>query len=231
MKKFLLLTFIASIIGILIPSKIYATDITVGATTWYAWWEAEQGGNKMDADPTFMYGPALAVKFNDDFNLTFVYLYGKFDAEEAGGKVKRNDSDLALNYRVHDYFKVFAGVKYMTFSSPDFDHDGIGPGLGLSATYPVTENLFLLATLSGFHLWGKEKYTNNHPSDDYKEYGFNSTLSLAYYIASASTTVSLGGRFQYIKTDFDSNEHTNGDSSMKSKIYGVTLTATYTFSI
>jgi len=238
MKKLLLLTFAVICIGIIIPCKVHAVDISIGATTWYSWWDFDSGSDyDADIDPTFLYGPALSVKFNDDFNLTFVYLYGKYDMkttyEDSGvsvtekGTVKRKDSDTALNYRLNDYFKVFAGLKYMSFLQ-DFNHRGFGPGVGLSATYPVAENLFLLATFSGFYLWGEEG-----SNGDYKEYGFNSTLSLAYYIASASTTVSLGGRFQYVKTDYDEDyaESGNKNSNTKSKIYGVTLTATYSFNI
>ena len=223
------LLIILTTISIIIPAKADAVDITVGATTWYAWWDVKQSGVSMDADPEFLYGPALSVKFNDDFNLTFIYLHGKYDFEiDQGGptpeklKIKRNDSDLALNYRLNDYFKVFAGIKYMNFKQ-EFNHRGIGPGLGLSATYPIADNLFLLGTLSGFYLWGKEEDTHDGDTK-YKEYGFNSTLSLAYYIASASTTISLGGRFQYIKTDWSKDNMTH-------KIYGATLTATYSFSI
>ena len=230
MKKLLLLALIALCIGIIIPQKLYAVDITVGATTWYAWWDIDAGQESLDVDPTFLYGPALSVKFNNDFNLTFIYLYGKYDVTFDKGKdtVKRTDSDIALNYRLNDYFKLFAGMKYMGFEQ-DYKQNAIGPGLGLSATVPVMENFFLLGTLSGFHLWGKGKHGENNGtiSSNYKEYGFNSTLSLAYYIAPASTTVSLGGRYQYFKTNDDSS---NGNN-FTSKIYGATLTATYTFSI
>ena len=241
MKKILLLAFIASIIGIIIPCKVHAVDISIGATTWYSWWKFDGGGDNPDIDPTFLYGPALSVKFNDDFNLTFVYLYGKFESEETNDKsgipvttkekTKRKDSDVALNYRLNDYFKVFAGAKYMGFSAPGFEHSGIGPGVGLSATYPVAENLFLLATFSGFYLWSEEKHNGNNKNEtyDFKEYGINSTLSLAYYIASVSTTVSLGGRFQYFKIKYDESEASNPDGNMK--FYGITLTATYSFNI
>ena len=222
MKKFLLLAFVTICIGIVVPCKAYSADITVGATVWYTQWDMED----VTVDPAFMYGPALAVKFSDDFNLTAVYLYGKFDMG-GGAKISRNDLDLALNYRLNDYFKAFAGLKYMGYSMPFLDHSGIGPGLGLSATLPMAENLFLLATLSGFHLWGQNDfdYAGNVKKTDYTEYGMNSTLSLAYYIEPASTVVSLGGRFQYFQT------HLDGEGITKNKFYGATLTATYTFGI
>ena len=272
MKKFLLLTSIAICISIITPHKLHAVDITVGAATWYTWWDFDQiqtdrdsrpAAWNLDADPAFLYGPALSVKFNDDLNLTFVYLYGKFDAEgisdtgvstlpTVNARIKRSDSDLALNYRLNDYLKLFAGAKYMNFkysisfphNTYDIDisikHTGIGPGLGLNATFPVVDNLFLLGTLSGFYLWGNEKEDyyawERSPRDiaksskykfKFKEYGFNSTLSLAYYITPASTVISLGGRFQYVKTDYKDSSVGNGTH----KFYGLTLTATYSFGI
>ena len=220
------------------PSKVHATDITVGATTWYAWWDMTEEGKTRDIDPEFLYGPALAVKFNEDFNLTFIYLYGKFDYPHTDGtidKIKRTDSDLALNYRLNDYFKLFGGVKYNTYSMPGMDFWAAGPGLGLGYTLPLSENIFLLANLSGFYLWGKQEQEEEDSGIEYdvkydvKQYGINSTLAIAYYIASASTTISLGGRYQYMKMDVDADN--DDDNNSTHKFYGFTLTATYTFSI
>ena len=245
MKKYLLLAFIAVCIGIIIPSKVQATDISIGATTWYAWWS---GGTPEDgdADPTFLYGPVMSVKFNDDFNLTFVYLHGKHDIageSEKNGikypfkvKFKRSDADLALNYRLNDIFKAFGGIKYIDSSITDmFDWYGYGPGFGLSCTLPVAENIFLLATLSGFHLWGTDESNNGKGGKDKsnnKSYGANTTLALAYYIAPASTTISLGGRYQYLKPNYDEKKDDDGGGkSDAANFYGVTLTATYSFSL
>ena len=242
----------------------YAVDITAGATTWYAWgrqyYTQKDNIDNYDADiksdPAFLYGPALSVKFNDDFNLTFVYLYGKFSAVKNDGSkadFKRNDSDLALNYKLNDYFKVFIGAKYlsydiipvkdnfwgaMSFKVKDMDpHTSYGPGLGASATIPIIGNIFGLATISGLYLWGNEKVDitdgfNENPRSlkiGYNEYGINSNISIAYYIAQYSTVISLGSRFQFIMADYDDNEIHLSD--IKFMIYGVTLTATYTFRI
>ena len=230
------------LISTLIPSKAHAVDISVGATTWYTWWDhnaADDADDEgMDVDPAFMYGPALSVKFNNDFNLTFVYLYGKFDAtgrpdQLYKANIKRSDADLALNYRLNDYLKLFGGLKYIGFTSSvtSFDFEAksrdIGPGLGISANFPVAENLFLLANISGMYLWGSSTETGFGVDEDYdcKDAVFNGTLSIAYYIAPASTVISLGGRYQYAKT-----VDGYGDGEV-SKFYGFTLTATYNFSI
>ena len=263
MKKLLLLAFMAIAIGIIIPSKVYAVDISVGATTWYSWWDpvSTSGGSSVEIDPAFLYGPALSVKFNDDFNLTFIFLYGEFDAtmvadgDSSGGSTKvtskRRDSDLALNYRLNNYFKLFGGIKYMGYKySMDIfhsgygwfnfkvDHSGFGPGLGISAAYPILDNLFFLASISGIYLWGdeEEKLPWAKEKTEFKEYGMNSSVSIAYYIAPASTVISLGGRFQYYKTAYGDHSGEDGDPDddpvdEKNKFYGITLTATYNFSI
>ncbi|MCL1865171.1 MAG: hypothetical protein FWF73_05100 [Spirochaetes bacterium] len=268
MKKILFTTFTAICISIIIPCKTYALDITLGATTWYALSEQYYtqvknphgviNNSLAKSDPAFLYGPTLAVRFSNDFNITFVYLYGYFETEKNRGvgnksktKFSRSDSDLALNYRLGDYFKVFAGIKYLsygitpartdnyTFEIPvNVDiHTSYGPGAGLSATVPVIGNLFALGTVSGLYLWGSHgaditDIGGGNPRNvnlKYNEYGVNSTLSLAYYIAPASVVISLGGRFQYLKSDYKKNVIYL--DSIEFTSYGATLTATYTFSI
>ena len=269
-KNSLLKFFVITCISIIIPCNLYGLDMTVGATSWYAWGEqfnAQKVGNnnsssKIKSDPSFLYGPALAARFSNDFNFTFVFLYGNFDAtkDSGGGKkekaeFKRIDSDLALNYKLNDYFKVFIGAKYLAYDIVPADiligtvqynmqkvdpHKSYGGGLGASATIPITENIFGLATLSGLYLQGNdkmlvEKQTGGFTSTyhnlklSYNEYGINTTLALAYYIAPASTVISLGGRFQYIYADYKDNEI--GLNYIGFTVYGVTLSATYTFRI
>jgi len=251
---------------------MYALDITLGATTWYAQSEQYYTQNKdayymqdapIKSEPAFLYGPTLAVRLSNDFSLTFVFLYGTFKTKRDYGTLKsdskywRNDSDLVLNYKLNDYFKVFAGVKYFSYAITPADtdnstfrikkidaHTSYGAGTGLSATVPLVGSLFCLGTVSGLYLLGKDKAvieeldpgTFGTPTgktrsvkNSYNEYGINSTLSLAYYIAPASTVISLGGRFQYLIADYKKNEIYL--DSIKFTIYGVTLTATYTFSI
>lgn len=215
----------------IIPCKGYTFDMTIGATTWYAWYSQEDEEETIKPDPIFFYGPALSVKINDDFNLTFVYLYGRFNYSNAGFdfKMKRIDSDLALNYKLNEYFKVFGGIKYIGYSADVLFFSTkiylFGPGLGLSATYPIVGDLFLLANLSGIYLWGYSEVVGFTGKEklEYNTYGINSSLSLAYYIAPASTVISLGGRYQCLMSNDDSNNRT--------KFYGITLSATYSFSI
>ena len=275
MKKYLLtkIIYIVFMLCVLMSYKAYAIDITVGATTWYAWGNRYEDvqessirkNNNYAFDPSFLYGPVFSVKLNDDFNLTFVYLYSKFNYtfdyyKDEGGtlfiesKIKRSDSDLAVNYKLNAYLKLFLGAKYLAYDiklayvdyegdywNSHSNHTGIGPGLGLNATFPITDNIFLLGTLSGFYLFSTgEKFEDKKIYDDiiipvkmtvgYNEYGFNSNISIAYYIAPASTVISIGARFQYFITDYYDYEPflINKITNM---FYGITLTATYTFSI
>ena len=46
-------------------------------------------------------------------------------------------------------------------------------------------------------------------------------------LTAGATTISLGGRFQYFKPNYDKDD-SDGSAA---KFYGITLTATYTFSI
>ena len=219
MKKYLLLAFLTISIGI-IPYKAYSIDIAAGAATWYMW--SSEGG---DVDPGFLIGPAMSIKMNNDYNLTFVYLYGKFTATDDDGenyKRKRYDSDLALNYRLNNYFKAFGGLKYFGYksSSARTEFDAYGPGFGLSCTYPIIQNLFALGTLSGFVLWSTEDSAASG-KDHYASYGLNSNLSLAYYIAHESIAVSVGWRYQYFRYGLDGAE----------MFHGLTMMATYSFEV
>jgi len=283
------------LVSVLMPIKAFSLDITAGVSTWYAnqyqpytkdiYHKTPANSGRYDSTknkPNLLYGPALSVRFSEDFNLTFVFLYGKFkltevDEHEIGFpghpdyydinySLKRMDSDIVLNYRIIDYFKIFAGVKYLSFStkhnfdsSPfaptmlyelrgmvyELDRSGIGPGLGFSIILPIPlfDNLFLISNISVFYLWVEEKkgYFDSGAGDELfvktkcKDYGMNLTMSFAYYIAPISTTISVGGRGQFVRTKYDSEYgqhlHRQGAGENTSGFYGVTLTATYSFSL
>jgi len=237
MKKITALTFIAAVCCMtILRSDVSAAEISAGATTWYSWWDLKTSGGDGDQemDPSLLYGPALSLKFSDNYNVTFVFLYGKFDMEQGEGKdeITRYDSDLALNYRLGNYFKLFAGGKYMAYEMDEFSHRSIGPGAGISAVLPIGGSFYLLGNISGLYLWGKHKqdsYNGGSEDIDYNEYGMNSSISLAYYITPASVTLSLGGRYQIFKTDFESDDPNNKD--MVHHFYGITAAATYSFKI
>jgi hypothetical protein len=238
--------------------KVYAVDLTAGISTWYAWGKlyADNITKEMHTDgASWLFGPTLSLKLNHYFNITFVYLYGKLDYEEdktnlyPDFKSKRKDADLALNLRLSNYFKLFFGLKSLSFDilrvrhepagavypyKNDGKHSGFGPGIGLSATFPLAENLFLLATLSGCYLSGNENIKEEtYPApDSFKsschDTGFNATASLAYYIAPAATVISLGYRHQEFNTKYN---HDSFSVKMHNSMDGIMFSATYTFAV
>ncbi len=215
MKKFILALILTALFAVSMQS--YAADITVGGTTWYSKWIIDESS---DMDNALLYGPALSFNFSDDFGLNAVFLMGDYDTEY-DSTYRRYDADTSLSYRLNGYFKLFAGIKYMGYRVGSDNLDSYGPACGLSGVLPLIDNFYLLANVSGVYMWSK--FTGI--SENVKTYGYNTSAAIAYYIAPASVTLSLGGRYQYIEYNME-----DYDSKSKHKIYGVTASATYTFS-
>jgi hypothetical protein len=217
----------------LLSSTAYALEMSIGATGWYAWWKMESDDGGSDTtDPEPLYGPVLAINFSPNWSLTSVFLYGKYSFGDSGdgpGDIDRYDSDTAINYSFNRYIKAFGGFKFMGYDWGDGDHMSYGPALGLAFTLPLIDNFYLLLNVSGMSLIGKENTqtdTGEKVEIDYYEIGVNSNISLAYYIAPASTSIILGFRYQYFEINYDKYQ---GDSQLS--FYGATLAAVYSFSI
>lgn len=223
----------------ILNGSLSAADLSVGATSWYtAWNYKDKGTSSVKYDPGFLYGPVLSLSMTDDISMSFVFLYGQFKMTTNPGSPSmmqdRYDSDLTLNYKIGSYFKLFAGVKFLGFTWPeDGSHLAIGSGAGISSVLPLGGNFFLLGYLSGMYLRGEEiGDKSRYYKINANEVGGNASISLAYYIPSASTTISLGGRYQQLNiyyTSQDVSAYAGYDSI--SKFYGVTLTAVYTFNL
>ena len=266
MKKLLLFSFIAVFIGIITPCTLYAVDLTLGPNICYAWLDEKQKPLPFrytyDADPAFLYGPTLSLKFNDDFSLTYIFLTGDFDCKGTQylpggtspntGIISLGEFEFVLNYRINEHFKVFGGAKYIYWTYVGYldsfaeralwvlirslvlglplgveEFDSRGPTSGLQADFQVAENLFLIARLGGFYLWGKDKTTSE--TFTYNEYGFNSNMGFEYHVQFFPLIISLGGRFQYSQTGYYDVERGNRNKR-KQKLYGITLAITDTFS-
>lgn len=235
-KRACITALITAVVSTAFQSSSMAADLSIGATGWYTAWNYKDDNPyaKVKYSPTILYGPALSAAFSQDLSMSFIFLYGEFDMEIDNGNtmwLKRFDSDFALNYRLNGFLKVFAGVKFIGFTWPDDGkHMAFGPGAGVSSVIPVADNLFILGNISALYLRGKEEGGSTNPySEPANEYGYNASLSLAYYITAASTTISLGGRYQQINIDYINDGVYTYDSV--SRFYGVTLTAVYTFSM
>lgn len=224
MKRVFLVATAVVCITTMIPSTARALDIGVGATCWYSWWKFSSEAEDMKFDPGPLYGPVLSLGFSKDWSLTSIFLYGKFNSSTDSGPpdLKRFDSDTALNYNINKWLKVFAGGKVM-----GFDYDGgvnraLGPAVGFGITAPLGKNFFALFNASALYLWGDQEDVS------FIEYGYNGTVSLAYYIQSASTVVTAGFRYQFVTLSYENEDHFN-DSDLY--FYGVIVSVVYSFNI
>lgn len=241
MKRMLFLSIL--LVTILFHSAIpvSALEMSVGATTWYAWWKQVDNNNDMNLDPAFLYGPMFSVRIDDSWSVSGVFLYGDFKSSEPGAdgppdEISRTDSDLAINYNLNRYFKVFLGGKYMGFSWDEGNGNGkhwsAGPGAGIGCTLPLGDFLYLLANFSGTYSYGKHKQTEESYGEytiNLKESTANTNVTLVYYIKSVSTSINLGFRYQYLHINYDNNSENASDESHY--FYGGTLAAVYSFSI
>ncbi len=223
------------VLSLVLPVAANAVDLSVGGSVWYAWWnETLEDRDDPTIDPSFLYGPVFAIGFTSKWSLTAVFLYGAYDMEMSPGNTqsfKRYDSDTALNYSINRYVKLFGGVKAMGYDWPQGSHYGVGPALGVGLTLPLADSLFLLGNFSGMYGFGREEHDEGMGggSSAARETGFNATLSLAYYVESASTTITMGGRYQWFTINYDDN---SGEFSRATiTFYGVTLSAVYSFEI
>jgi len=229
MKK---ITIIVSIIFICFTAiPLFAVDLNLGAATWYSWWEMETDRGTQTIDPTFLVGPVVSLGFSEKWNLSMVFLYGQFEMEEENNtnEINRVDSDISLNYVINNYLKVFGGLKAMGYYFDNGRHQSIGPALGVGLTIPIVGNYYFLGNISGMYNYGEHQDEDNESGNErrsiIREYGFNSTVSLAYYIESASTTVSIGGRYQYFRDDYELEQSEDTDL----RFYGITLSVVYSF--
>ena len=238
MKKSIIRIILTSLVILMFSAlNAGAVDISIGASGWYNDWVMKNdGGTEGDTefDPAIVFGPVLSVRFLEDWTISSIFLWGKYDMYGGGSstaeEITRIDSDSALNFSINRYFKVFAGLKVLRFSWSDGSHNGLGPAAGFGLTIPVGGNFYILGNLSGAYIFGKHDGTDHDTgqptSTDYNEKGFNSNLTLAYYVQAISTTISLGFRYQLFYTDYKDN---TSQTNQYHHIYGVILLAVYSF--
>jgi hypothetical protein len=229
-KKFLLST--AVVLGLLLAAApVQAVGVSAGASTWYAWWSytPDPGG---EFKPGLLYGPVLGVDFAKHWSVTGVFLTGSL--EDPMYKYRRYDSDTVVNYSITRWLKIFGGLKYIRFDynatgtqpsmfgSADSSYRSMGPGGGIGLMLPLSNSLFAIANISGLYCFAK--FREPGARDDARDIGYNITAALAWHIATASTTLTLGGRYQYLDSQYDTVDY---DS--KTKFYGITFSAVYHF--
>ncbi len=230
--------------------------------------------------PAPMYGAALSLAFSKEWSWSSVFVYGnEYRAEvnktytngfrvTGAMRIEKTDLDSTVNYSLSRTVKVFGGVKYQGYSFKDnsttyypgssavYKTDSThvyswstGPGLGVGFTIPVSESVFILLNASGLYMYASLKAPGGN-IQAYDCWGGNAGISLAYYVSSMSTTIALGGRYQFITYAFKDNSsdlsragsHQFGGPNANTQenrfldnksdqFYGITLSAVYSFEI
>lgn len=223
-------------VSLYVPGILWAADITVGASAWYTSWdiELEDDLGTIESEMGLMYGPVFSIAFLDRWSLAGLFLYGKFEDPEMDGvslwsNQDRYDFDLTLNFAINKVFKIFAGGKYIRFifhvpGSEDSSYTMFGPGAGLSATFNIWASLYLTANASYVYMKGEAELVDS--TVDLVTRGVNASMALAWYIAPASTTLYIGGRYQRLLED-----RKEDDNFKYHEMLGFTASATYSFSI
>ncbi len=232
MKKVFLL--FVSLFLFCFANPVFSNDVSVGASSWYSAWDFD--GDSDAFSPGFLFGPVFAFKISDNFSLSTLFLYGNFEGPdnsmEYPSSIDRFDSDIALNYNITGRIKAYCGVKGMGYDYDDGYHYSVGPALGIGATLHLVGNLYLLLNCSGFYSFGEHDEEIEDINRDWntyiEEYGVNSNISLAYYIAPWATTVTLGGRVQYFQTYLEDGSE-GGEEYSDHLFYGATLAIIKTF--
>ncbi len=196
-----------------ISSSLFASDLGIGIAGWYADWEMynpDNPNNKITKmNSAFYIGPSIAYQFAEKWSTTLVTLFtpSPYKMTNDSGEtteITRYDADVALNYQLVRYLKFFVGGKYLGFTYNDGKHHGAGPGGGIGLTIPIVNNFYFLGNASGLYLWGSHK--DNSGTKDFTEYGYNAAAQLAFYAASAGLTTSIGYRYQFIKSKYNTDD-------------------------
>jgi hypothetical protein len=223
-------------------------------------------------NPAFMYGPMLTFG-TGSWNVSAVFIMGEYHASAKGmmlngtgnvpmhssQDIDKYDLDATLSYTINPVIKIFWGLKYQRYTwsrnstmgytgfpaliKLDSTSNNYGTGLGISFTFNLSGNLYVLLNISSLYILNdiqNDQTTIMLPSIYYPvdtnttvhSFGGNATLSLAYYFDTINTTLSVGGRYQYIRylksgnTNIDAQIH-----SLRDQFYGVFVSAIYTFNM
>lgn len=210
---------------------------------------------EINLSSVFMYSSLFKVEKTTNNNRgTFFDTTDDYTAKETL-EITKYDLDTTLSYALNETFKIFAGIKYQGYNYDDVYYDissgvvstpisfkiktkSTGPGIGMGITYPLINNFYLLANVSGIYMYN----TTTMPyikKQSYDITGYSGSVSLSWYKESWSTTFSLGGRYQYLhyknRSDgiYNPLSPTEDDpfDGKADKFYGLTFTSTYNFSI
>jgi len=205
---------------------------------------------------SFMYGEYNAESFSH-----YVEESGTEFEEYSKIKSKKYEADLMLSRKISNFFKVYSGLKIQRYDYDEERNvyealgntkvntvkyrefgNGIGAGLGIGYTQHLINNIYLLTNVSAIFMWNNLDRTTRENQDtlfspnidyniDFLTWGANTTASIAYYIAPASVTLAIGGRYQHLRYKQLNQKDERDLDGNTDNFYGVTFSALYGFEI
>jgi len=166
-------------------------------------------------------------KITDTFKFYFGIKYQRYEIEEER-KVEFYDmTGVLFDQHIVDY---------------DETGNGIGSGAGIGITQRLFDNFFILANVSAILMWNNLDRTTTRndntafsPNIDYNinfiTWGANTNASIAYYIAPASVTLAIGGRYQHLRYNQQNGKYKRDLDGNTDNFYGITFSALYGFEI
>ena len=235
------------------PTEAQAGDISVGAMTWFSWWNPVWSKTSVlhsdtnlnfELPPGFITGPVVTYKFDDQWSMSAVFLYWKYNTEDTAfvgnsffrteRDVHKIEADIIVNYRVSNLVKWFFGIKYQgyfydeaeSYIAPPVElifertvsFHNLGPGMGIGLTIPLFGGLYFLPNISAIILTGYNRIDRD--TQFAFSLGGNMSASLAYYIQSLGTTIVAGFRYQQLFYLYHGYQGYQDDDD---QIYGVTF--------
>lgn len=223
-----------------IGSRNNSFEMNEPAAIVYAGLFSFQFSERWSLGGVFSYGKGWECKSDYIYNPSGIEIHMYKQMPE----MERFEGDLTINYKLNNIFKIFFGWKslysrgsgtfyYTTTSNSvilgngDFKiaSSSNGPGAGVSSIFNLADNLYLITTLSAIYQKSEDSVKTSTGTDTTTPGSFsgaNGTMNLAYVIPDSGVTLSLGGRYQYLK---------NWEKERVTKFYGVMLSAIYGFSI
>jgi hypothetical protein len=260
MRKIVFSAICTILLSSFFVSSAVAGTFMIGAKGWYAEWDsafdkavadllAESGyTSTVKPGKGFLAGPVIAYQNgNWSFSGAFMLLSSfdnktEFENLSASSETKmtRRDIDLALSYSLTDYFKVFAGYKYITskynvdFSNGNdfYDAKMIShiPTAGLAFAYQIINKLTAGIQFGLLYVISDYKLTPSGSEEEKVDvdngYGINIEPNLSYFLLDC-VMLQFGVRYQIYNVKFTDLEGWSG--SKNDKFLGVTLGAMYVF--
>jgi hypothetical protein len=231
--------------------KTPRTGFSIGVNFWYTWWSPAWGtiraekllpwwhiNPKIEAGLEF--GVGAEVRFGDSWTLATALNYGEYEVtiqkyfpipipyrQTFESKAQRFDGRTIAAYSINQYMRIITGLKYggrlarMRYvRSYSFNAGHAGPMAGFGCTLPIVSSFSFEPVVYGTIIGGKER---NRPS---ALAGCGLSGAFVYKTFSSRMTISVGGRYEYLKYIGDAGPYYLRDDD---RIYGITITIAFIF--